>query len=57
MLRQRKPEYKSPWVILGLLSPMSTTYLLMNNPTSGNICDKNHPLYGTLSTRAKKALE
>jgi hypothetical protein len=28
-----------------------------HNPTSGNICDKNHPLYGTLSTRAKKALE
>ena len=27
------------------------------NPTTGNLCDKNHPLYGKLSTRAKKALE
>tara|TARA_R110000824_G_C15133444_1_gene669262 strand:+ start:107 stop:979 length:873 start_codon:yes stop_codon:yes gene_type:complete len=27
-----------------------------HNSTSGNLCDKNHPLYGTLSTRAKKAL-
>ena len=28
-----------------------------HNTTSANLCDKNHPLYGTLSTRAKKALE
>lgn len=28
-----------------------------HNMTSLNLCDKNHPLYGTLSERAKKALE
>ncbi|HHZ95156.1 MAG TPA: hypothetical protein EYN67_06295 [Flavobacteriales bacterium] len=28
-----------------------------HNPTTGNLCDKNHPLYDKLSTRAKKALE
>jgi hypothetical protein len=27
------------------------------NTTRANLCDKNHPLYGTLSSRAKKALE
>jgi hypothetical protein len=28
-----------------------------HNTTRVNLCDKNHPLYDTLSTRAKKALE
>ena len=28
-----------------------------HNPTGGNLCDKNHPLYGTLSTRAQEAMK